>query len=120
MEKETLSVSFPSVKLDALRFYLSEKGLTVEGELQEHMAQVYEKQVPSATRRYLDRNDVPAQQAAVSPTEHEQDETPANPRRGKIRPEKAQKAELKVIAPESVAEPVVEAEPEYSGPVMSM
>ena len=45
MERETLSVSFPAEKLEALRFYMGEKGLTVEGELDEYMDQLYEKQV---------------------------------------------------------------------------
>lgn len=57
MEKVTLQVIFPKEKLEALRFYMNEKQLTVEEELQKHIKNTYDKYVPSATRRYLDRND---------------------------------------------------------------
>ena len=56
-EKTTLQVSFPKEKLEALKFYMDEKDTTVEKELQGHVKSIYEKYVPSATRRYLDRND---------------------------------------------------------------
>ena len=57
MEKVTLQVTFPKEKLEALRFYMNEKQLTVEDELQKHIKNTYDKYVPSAARRYLDRND---------------------------------------------------------------
>jgi len=57
MEKVTLQVTFPKEKLNALRFYMNEKQLTVEEELKKHIKNTYDKYVPSATRRYLDRND---------------------------------------------------------------
>lgn len=66
MEKVTLQVTFPKEKLDALRFYLNEKQLTVEEELQKHIKNTYDKYVPSATRRYLDRNDNSEEIAAVT------------------------------------------------------
>lgn len=56
-EKATLQVSFPKEKLEALKFYMDEKDTTVEKELQGHIKSVYEKYVPVATRRYLDRKD---------------------------------------------------------------
>lgn len=56
-EKATLQVSFPKEKLEALKFYMDEKDTTVEKELQGHIKSVYEKYVPAAARRYLDRND---------------------------------------------------------------
>ncbi|HZJ99542.1 MAG TPA: DUF6103 family protein [Tissierellaceae bacterium] len=56
-ERATLQVTFPKEKLDALRFYMNEKQLTVEEELQKHIKNTYDKYVPSATRRYLDRDD---------------------------------------------------------------
>lgn len=59
MEKTTLQVTFPEEKLEPLRFYMTEKELTVEDELQTFMDCLYEKYVPVATRRYLDRNDEP-------------------------------------------------------------
>jgi len=56
-EKTTLQVSFPKDKLEALKFYMDEKDTTVEKELQGHIKSIYEKYVPVATRRFLDRND---------------------------------------------------------------
>lgn len=56
-EKATIQVSFPKEKLDALKFYMDEKDTTVEKELQAYVKSVYEKYVPAAARRYLDRND---------------------------------------------------------------
>ena len=56
-EKTTLQVSFPKEKWEALKFYMDEKDTTVEKELQGHIKSIYEKYVPAATRRYLDRND---------------------------------------------------------------
>lgn len=66
MEKVTLQVIFPKEKLEALRFYMNEKQLTVEEELQKHIKNTYDKYVPSATRRYLDRNDNSEEIAAVT------------------------------------------------------
>lgn len=57
VEMEKLQIEFSKEKLDALRFYMKEKNLTVEGELQKHVDNIYEKHVPSVTRRYLERND---------------------------------------------------------------
>lgn len=57
VEMEKLQIEFSKEKLDALRFYMKEKDLTVEGELQKHVDNIYEKHVPSVTRRYLERND---------------------------------------------------------------
>lgn len=56
-EKATLQVTFPKEKLEALRFYMDEKELTVEEELQKHINNIYDKYVPAATRRYFARND---------------------------------------------------------------
>ena len=56
-EKAELQVTFSKEKLDALRFYMNEKDLTVEDELEKYIGSIYEKYVPAATRRYLERND---------------------------------------------------------------
>lgn len=58
-EKTSIQVSFPKEKLDALKFYMDEKDTTVQKELQAHIKNVYEKYVPAAARRYLDRHDAP-------------------------------------------------------------
>lgn len=58
-EKTSIQVSFPKEKLDALKFYMDEKDTTVQKELQAHIKNIYEKYVPAAARRYLDRHDAP-------------------------------------------------------------
>lgn len=96
-EKVTLQVTFPKEKLEALRFYMNEKELTVEGELQKHIKNIYDKYVPSATRRYLGRNDEePEIQAEVAVTINEStaETTARNPStRGRRRTERTQNAQ---------------------------
>lgn len=75
-EKTTLQVSFSKEKLEALKFYMDEKDTTVEKELQGHIKSIYEKYVPAATRRYLDRNDPGTEiqaEVTVEPTEAQQE-----------------------------------------------
>lgn len=96
-EKVTLQVTFPKEKLEALRFYMNEKELTVEGELQKHIKNIYNKYVPSATRKYLERNDEePEIQAEVAVTINEStaETTARNPStRGRRRTERTQNAQ---------------------------
>ena len=76
LEKTTIQVSFSKEKLEALKFYMDEKDTTVEKELQGHIKSVYEKYVPAATRRYLDRNDSGTEiqaEVTVEPTEAQQE-----------------------------------------------
>ena len=78
-EKATIQVSFPKEKLNALKFYMDEKDTTVEKELQSHVRGVYEKYVPAATRRYLDRNDSGAEIQAEVTVETAQPQPEAAP-----------------------------------------
>ncbi len=89
VEMENLQIGFAKEKLDALRFYMKEKELTVEGELQKHVDNIYEKHVPAVTRRYLERNDEEQEvqteeSAAISPDDSESTErsTPRGRGRG--------------------------------------
>ena len=127
MEQEVLQVSFPAEKLEALRFYIQDKGLTVEGELQSYLGQMYEKHIPAPTRRYLDRNDTPEEQGHEQGAAALEDGLPDGQipevnaaRREKRRLEKVQKA-----APEAPVDTTASLEPEVqeaesSGMVMSM
>lgn len=96
-EKVTLQVTFPKEKLEALRFYMNEKDLTVEGELQKHIKDIYDKYVPSATRRYLERNDNEQEiqaEVAVTTNESTAETTARDPStRGRRRTERAQNAQ---------------------------
>ena len=92
-EKTSIQVSFPKEKLDALKFYMDEKDTTVEKELQAHIINVYEKYVPAATRRYLDRHDAPEvdePEVAIDSSEQSTDSTVQST------PSKGRKKSLKV------------------------
>jgi hypothetical protein len=127
-EKATLQVTFQKEKLEALRFYMDEKDLTVEGELQKHIKNIYEKYVPSATRRYLERNDNEHenQTETTEPISDRLEETTprATSNRGRRRSERVQSEQEQVPAESINAEEIEESseqtEGENQGMVMSM
>lgn len=127
-EKATLQVTFQKEKLEALRFYMNEKDLTVEGELQKHISSIYEKYVPSATRRYLERNDNEQgnqTEITASISESSSEVTPrATSNRGRRRTERVQSEQTEVptetINAEEIEELQEQTEDESQGMVMSM
>ena len=64
LEPHQVSVTFDEAKLDALLFYMNEKGTSMGDALQEHMSELYRSFVPANARRYLDRNDPEEQKTA--------------------------------------------------------
>ena len=127
-EKTTLQVSFPKEKLEALKFYMDEKDTTVEKELQGHIKSIYEKYVPAATRRYLDRND-PAEglQTEVRVESEEQPQEIASPTpstRGRRRNAREQNEETvevnQLVESESADENQEQGEEQSQGMNMSM
>ena len=127
-EKTTLQVSFPKEKLEALKFYMDEKDTTVEKELQGHIKSIYEKYVPAATRRYLDRND-PAEglQTEVRVEAEEQTQeiiAPTTSTRGRRRNAREQNEETvdsnQLVESESADENQEQSEEQSQGMSMSM
>lgn len=127
-EKTTLQVSFPKEKLEALKFYMDEKDTTVEKELQGHIKSIYEKYVPAATRRYLDRND-PAEglQSEVRVETEEQVQEivpPTSSTRGRRRNAREQNEETveanQLVESEGADENQEQGEEESQGMSMSM
>ena len=127
-EKTTLQVSFPKEKLEALKFYMDEKDTTVEKELQGHIKSIYEKYVPAATRRYLDRND-PAEglqtEVRVEAEEQPQEITAPTPStRGRRRNTREQNEETvevsQLVESESADENQEQGEEQSQGMSMSM
>ncbi len=127
-EKTTLQVSFPKEKLEALKFYMDEKDTTVEKELQGHIKSIYEKYVPAATRRYLDRND-PAEglqtEVRVEAEEQPQEITAPTPStRGRRRNAREQNEETvevnQLVESESADENQEQGEEQSQGMSMSM
>ena len=127
-EKTTLQVSFPKEKLEALKFYMDEKDTTVEKELQGHIKSIYEKYVPAATRRYLDRND-PSEglQTEVRVEAEEQSQeiiAPTTSTRGRRRNTREQNEETvevnQLVESESADENQEQGEEQSQGMSMSM
>lgn len=54
MKKAIITVQFEQEKLRALEFYISKKDSTLEAELDDFMAKLYEKYVPAQTREYIE------------------------------------------------------------------
>lgn len=64
MKKETITITFESEKLAALKMYLEQKQQPVEGELEKLLDMLYTKTVPAGVREFLDLRSgiaVPAQ-----------------------------------------------------------
>lgn len=127
-EKATLQVTFSKEKLEALRFYMNEKDLTVEGELQKHISSIYEKYVPSSTRRYLERNDNEQENQTETTAPISERSSEVTPRttsnRGRRRTERVQSEQAEVPTETTNAEEIEESqeqtEDENQGMVMSM
>ena len=60
MRKATVTVSYDERKLDALKKYLTKKGIDFEDELVKSIDILYSKNVPSAVKEYLDMKSEPS------------------------------------------------------------
>ena len=122
--KTLLKVSFPNEKLEALRFYMNEKELTVEGELQKYVDNIYQKYVPAPTRRYLDRNDNGEElQAEITIVNNEiiSENTKNDTSKGRRKATKSQEIEGQVVnEPVEDGEVVEQVQEENQGMVMTM
>lgn len=127
-EKTTLQVSFPKEKLEALKFYMDEKDTTVEKELQGHIKSIYEKYVPAATRRYLDRNDsaegLQTEVRAEADVQPQETAVPTPSTRGRRRNAREQNEETveanQLVESEATGENQEQGEAESQGMSMSM
>lgn len=61
MSTTELKISFPSERLDALRFFMDRKQQTVEKELQDYLDKTYERFVPQNVREYVESRIEPEQ-----------------------------------------------------------
>ena len=102
MSTTELNLSFPTEKLDALRFFMDKKQQSIEHELQDYLDKTYEKLVPAQVREYVE-----SRMESVSAQRHE---SPAPAReRPTHQPRRSRQAA-------SEAAPVPEASPEPEGP----
>ena len=60
MRKATVTVSYDERKLDALKKYLEKKGFDFEDEIVKSIDTLYNKNVPSAVKEYLDMKSEPS------------------------------------------------------------
>ena len=54
MRTTTLTVSFNTEKLDALKFHMEKRDADLQAELNDTVQKLYEKYVPQATREHID------------------------------------------------------------------
>ena len=66
MKKTTFNISFDEDKASALVLYLSQKGTTVETELEKALDTLYSKTVPAGVRDFIDMKSGTASPSAVS------------------------------------------------------
>ena len=59
LRKATVTVSYDEKKLDALRKYLEKKGIDFENEMVKSIDALYNKNVPSAVKEFLDMKKEP-------------------------------------------------------------
>ena len=108
MSNTELKILFPTEKLDALRFFMGKKDLTVEQELRETLDKTYEKFVPIHVREYVESRlgQATAQEQGPEPEAQAQHQEPQRPPR-QTRRQREQAA---------AATPVLEALPENTAP----
>lgn len=59
MADKEIKITFPEQRLEALTFFLAEKGETVEDVLKAHMDKTYDKNVPEPVKKFIEsRNGV--------------------------------------------------------------
>lgn len=54
MKKATVTVTFDSEKLNAVKQYMDKKDAALQGELDDFMGKLYEKYVPAPVREYIE------------------------------------------------------------------
>lgn len=119
MSMTELKVSFPTEKLDALRFFMDKKQQTIEQELRDYLDKTYEKTVPAQVREYVESRaeQAPAQQRA--PGAGQPSVIRERPAR-QTRRQREQAAAGQSAAPDAPPESEGPAEQENQGMTMSM
>lgn len=75
MKNTTLTVAFPTERLDALMYHLERKEVSLQDELNDTIQKLYEKHVPQTTRDYIEdkiQRDVAARERPRRPTRREE------------------------------------------------
>lgn len=119
MSMTELNISFPTEKLEALRFFIGKKDQTIEQELQDYLDKTYEKMVPAQVREYVESRmgQAPAQQQ--TPEQEQSAASSERPAR-QTRRQKEQAAPGPASVPETPSESEGPAEQENQGMTMNM
>jgi len=119
MSMTELNVTFPTEKLEALRFFIGKKDQSIEQELQDYLDKTYEKMVPAQVREYVESRmgQAPAQQQAP---EQEQPATSSERPARQTRRQREQAAPEPASASVASSESEGPAEQESQGMTMNM
>lgn len=119
MSMTELKISFPTEKLEALRFFMGKKDQTIEQELQDYLDKTYERMVPAQVREFVESRmeQIPAQQQTPEPEQSAASgERPAR----QTRRQREQAAPGPASVPEAPSESDGPAEQENQGMTMNM
>ena len=119
MSTTELKVPFSSERLDALRFFMEKKGLTVEQELKDYLNKTYERLVPANVREYVESRLEP-EEASVQTAEPQQTPAPRERQPRQSRRQREQAAAEMPPAPETQTGAEEPGEEEAQGMTMSM
>lgn len=117
MSMTELKVSFPTEKLDALRFFMDKKQQTIEQELKDYLDKTYEKLVPAQVREYVESR---MEQAPAQQPEPEQAPAARERPARQTRRQREQATAEQFPVPEAPTEAGSPAEQEKQGMTMSM
>lgn len=115
MSNTELKILFPTEKLDALRFFMDKKDLTIEKELKDTLDKTYEKIVPAHVRDYVESKI----EQAPEPEEQAQQTESRRQSRTTSRRQRQTVAEAPA-APETTVESGTPTEQENQGMTLSM
>lgn len=121
MSMTELRLSFPTEKLDALRFFMDKKQLAIEQELKDYLDKAYEKVVPAHVREYVESRLDPdqTQQQALAPEAEQAPAVRERPAR-QTRRQREQAVIESFSTPEAQTKTESPAEEETQGMTMSM
>ena len=122
MNETEIKLMFPTEKLDALRYFMGRKEMTIEQEMKEYLDKAYEKTVPAHVREYvesrLEQNT--AQEAAVQ-QEAQAQQTPQTERQSRqSRRQREQAADANACSVQHQTDNATTVEEENQGMSMSI
>jgi len=118
MSMTELQLSFPTEKLDSLRFFMDKKQQTVERELQDYLDKTYEKLVPAQVREYVESRMEPV--SAQQPEQRQDSPAPIRERPARQPRHSRQTPAETAPAPEAPAESEGPDEQENQGMTLGM